>query len=69
MSRKEVLDLKGVVCPWTQIKALEALRRVSPGTVMRIIVDNPTSVEGIVSAAKNAGHKIERVMEEEMVYT
>jgi tRNA 2-thiouridine synthesizing protein A len=65
----EVLNLKGFVCPYTQVKALEAISKLPPGTVLKILVDNPESADSIEVAVKNAGHKVEQMTQNESVFT
>jgi len=69
MSQSKVLDLKGFVCPFTQIKTLEALHRAPSGTVLNVLVDNLESLESIEIAAENAGYKVEQVMQNGNVFT
>jgi TusA-related sulfurtransferase len=63
------LNLKGLVCPYTQIKALEAISKLAPSTVLKILVDNPESADSIEVAVKNAGHKVEEVTQNESIFT
>jgi TusA-related sulfurtransferase len=65
----EVLNLKGLVCPYTQIKALETISKLPLGTVLKILVDNPESADSIEVAVKNAGHKVEHVSQNESIFT
>jgi TusA-related sulfurtransferase len=63
------LNLKGFVCPYTQVKALEVISKLPLGTVLEILVDNPESADSIEVAVKNAGHKVEQVTKNESVFT
>jgi len=65
----EILNLKGFVCPYTQVKALETISKLPPGTVLKILVDNPESVDSIEVAVRNAGHKVEQVAQNESIFT
>jgi len=65
----EILNLKGFVCPYTQVKALETISKLPPGTVLKILVDNPESVDSIEVAIRNAGHKVEQVAQNESIFT
>ncbi len=65
----EILNLKGLVCPYTQVKALEAISKLPLGTVLKILVDNPESADSIEVAVKNAGHKVEQVTQNESIFT
>lgn len=68
MTYENVLDLKGKVCPYTNIRALEELRRVRPEGLLKIIVDNSSSLEGIVIGVKNAGHKVVSVTQMDFIF-
>jgi len=63
------LNLKGLVCPYTQVKALEAISKLPPDTVLKILVDNPESADSIEVAVKNAGHKVEQMTQNESIFT
>jgi TusA-related sulfurtransferase len=63
------LNLKGFVCPYTQVKALETISKLPPGAVLKILVDNPESADSIEVAVKNAGHNVEQVTQNESVFT
>lgn len=58
MGRKRTLDLRGEVCPTTNIKTAKELQGLPPRTILRIIVDNMSSLEGVMLTAKNGGHDI-----------
>ncbi len=58
MSRRRLLDLRGEVCPTTNIKTAKELQGLPTGTMLRIIVDNMSSLEGVMLTAKNGGHDI-----------
>ncbi|MGD8544074.1 MAG: sulfurtransferase TusA family protein [Candidatus Bathyarchaeota archaeon] len=65
----KVLNLKGFVCPYTQVKALETISKLPPRTVLKILVDNPESADSIEVAVKNAGHKVEQAAQNESIFT
>lgn len=59
------MDLRGMVCPTTNVKTMEELSKVPSGTLLRIMVDNFSSLEGVMLTAKNAGHEIVQVDQQE----
>lgn len=64
-----VIDLQGKRCPDTQLTAVEEIGRVGKGEVFDIIVDNPTSLEGVMVMLKKAQHEVVDVKNEESVFT
>lgn len=69
MMPSKFLDLKGKVCPYTHITTLKALREIEAGGLLKVTVDNEESLEGIVTAVKNAGHQIDSVSLEQLPFT
>lgn len=63
------MNLKGFVCPYTQVKALETISKLPLDTVLKILVDNPESADSIEITVKNAGHKVEQVVQNESIFT
>ncbi|WP_148682898.1 sulfurtransferase TusA family protein [Pyrobaculum ferrireducens] len=51
------LDLKGYVCPYPQMYTSQALTKLPRGSVLKVIIDNPPSIENIKSVAQKAGAK------------
>ncbi|AEA12580.1 SirA family protein [Thermoproteus uzoniensis 768-20] len=51
------LDLKGYVCPYPQMYTSQALSKLPKGSTLRVIIDNPPSIENIKSVAQKAGAK------------
>jgi TusA-related sulfurtransferase len=49
------LDLRQTVCPFTQLKAIEAFHELPEGESLRILVTDPTSVDSILMAVKGNG--------------
>jgi TusA-related sulfurtransferase len=54
----EELDLRGEVCPYTFLKARLALESISPGGVLRVVVDNPASAHDVPRSLSAAGHAV-----------
>ncbi len=51
------LDLKGYVCPYPQMYTSQALSKLPKGSVLKVIIDNPPSIENIKSVAQRVGAK------------
>jgi tRNA 2-thiouridine synthesizing protein A len=54
----EELDLRGEVCPYTFLKARLALEAISPGMVLRVVVDNAASAHDVPRSLAAAGHAV-----------
>ena len=54
----EELDLRGEVCPYTFLKARLALESISPGVVLRVVVDNAASAHDVPRSLATAGHAV-----------
>lgn len=48
------LDLKGYVCPYPQMYTSQALAKLPRGSVLKVIIDNPPSIENIRDVAQKA---------------
>jgi tRNA 2-thiouridine synthesizing protein A len=51
------LDLRGYVCPYPQMYTSQALTKMPRGSVLKVVIDNPPSIENIKSVAQKAGAK------------
>ena len=54
----EELDLRGEVCPYTFLKTRLALEALPEGTVLRVVVDNPTSARDVPRSLAGTGHAV-----------
>lgn len=52
------LDLKGYVCPYPQMYTSQALEKLPKGSVLKVIIDNPPSLENIKNVASKKGAKV-----------
>ncbi|AFA39414.1 putative redox protein, regulator of disulfide bond formation [Pyrobaculum oguniense TE7] len=52
------LDLKGYVCPYPQMYTAQALKKLSKGVKLKVVIDNPPSIENIKNLAQKEGVKI-----------
>jgi len=56
--REYELDLKGYVCTYPQMYTSQALTKLPKGTVLKIIIDNPPSIENIKNVVQKMGAKL-----------
>lgn len=63
------LDCQGFVCPHPQIYTKKVLDQMSPGSVLEVVFDNPSSSESITGMCRSAGHEIFQNHLEEGKYT
>lgn len=56
--RDYLLDVRGYVCPYPQIYTSQALSRLPKGSLLRVLTDNPPSVENVQSVARRAGARV-----------
>ena len=58
---EESLDLRGLKCPMPALLAKKALARLAPGTVLKVLADDPMSVVDIPHMCHGEGHAVESV--------
>ena len=58
---EESLDLRGLKCPMPALLAKKALARLSPGTVLTVLADDPMSVVDIPHMCHGEGHAVDAV--------
>jgi len=51
----QTLDLRQTICPFTQLKAIEAFHKLPEGESLRILVTDPDSVDAIMRTVKSNG--------------
>jgi|DewCreStandDraft_1066081.scaffolds.fasta_scaffold00306_9 tRNA 2-thiouridine synthesizing protein A len=49
------LDVRGEVCPYPMMKALEAMRQLPEGELLEVLTDHPPSLETIPPLANQLG--------------
>lgn len=54
----EVLDVKGEICPYPDIKTRKKLKQMKLGQILEVLTDYPLSVERIQRNVKKEGHKV-----------
>ncbi len=52
------INLKGEVCPYTFVRSKLAIEDMSPGQVLRVIVDYEPSTKNVPRSMENEGHEI-----------
>ena len=55
----EILDLRGLKCPLPAMLAKKALARLSPGTVVTVLADDPLATVDIPHMCHGEGHAME----------
>ena len=58
---EETLDLRGLKCPMPALLAKKALARLSPGTVLTVLADDPMAVVDIPHMCHGEGHAVDSV--------
>ena len=58
---EESLDLRGLKCPMPALLAKKALGRLAPGTVLKVLADDPMSVVDIPHMCHGEGHAVDSV--------
>lgn len=53
-----ILDLEGQVCPYTNIRTVETLQKIPVSTLLKVLVDNTPSVDGIILIVKDTGSRV-----------
>ena len=56
---EETLDLRGLKCPMPALLAKKALARLSPGTVLTVLADDPMAVVDIPHMCHGEGHAVD----------
>jgi len=57
----EVLDVRGEVCPYPDVKTQKKVKNMKSGEVLEVLVDYPLSAERIPRSMEKSGHKILKV--------
>lgn len=52
------LDLKGVICPMTWVRARLALERLPPGEALTVRLDRGEPLESVPRSAEEEGHRV-----------
>jgi len=52
------LDVRGEICPYPMIKAVEAMKVLPEGEVLEVITDHPPALESIPIQAERRGFRV-----------
>ena len=53
------LDVRGEICPYPMLKAVEAMKRLPDGEVLEVITDHAPALESIPTQAKRLGFRVD----------
>jgi len=67
-SRKEILDLRGVECPFNYVQAKMKLREMEVGSILTLIIDGSEALKSVPQSLKDDGHEIIDIQEEKGEY-
>lgn len=54
----DVLDCRGEVCPYPDVKSKRKAKKMNSGEVLKILIDYPLSAERIPETLKSMGHDV-----------
>ena len=57
----EVLDVKGEICPYPDLKTRRKLKEMKQGQVLEVLTDYPLSIERIPRNVEKEGHKVLKI--------
>lgn len=55
------IDIKGLVCPYTFVKAKLAIEGMGVGEVLKVLLDYPVAAESIPKSMLDHGHSVLQV--------
>ena len=57
----EVLDVRGEVCPYPDVKTQKKLKGMKSGEILEVLIDYPLSAERKPRSIEKQGHKVLKV--------
>ena len=57
----EVLDVRGEVCPYPDVKTQRKVKKMKAGEVLEVLIDYPLSAERIPRSMKKSGQEVLKV--------
>jgi len=57
----EVLDVRGEVCPYPDVKTQRKLKSMKSGDILEVLIDYPLSAERIPRSMEKRGHEVLKV--------
>lgn len=64
----ELLDARGLSCPLPVLKAKKAMRKVAPGSLLKVLATDPGSVADFQAFCEVTGHTLESHTERDGVF-
>jgi len=52
-----LLDVRGEICPYPMLKAMEALPRLAPGEALEVLTDHPPALQTIPAYTSRLGYR------------
>ncbi len=63
------IDIRGYTCPYVQLIAIRAIKRLDPGNILEIILDNPPSSRDVpIAMEKNRFEVLETQRPDEGIW-
>jgi TusA-related sulfurtransferase len=53
------LDVRGEICPYPMLKAVEAMKHLPEGEVLEVVTDHAPALESIPTQARRRGFSVE----------
>ena len=60
-----ILDLRGVSCPWSILKAKSQLIGMEPGEVLEVLATDPLMSEDFPKVLGRSGHQVIQIVDED----
>jgi TusA-related sulfurtransferase len=57
----EVLDVRGEVCPYPDVKTKKKIKGMKSGEILEVLIDYPLSAERIPRSVEKQGHEVLKV--------
>jgi len=57
MDYDEELDVRGQVCPYPSLRTRQALMKMAPGKVLKVILDHPPAKDNVRREVHKMGHE------------
>jgi tRNA 2-thiouridine synthesizing protein A len=57
MNYDQELDVRGQVCPYPALRTVQALAKMTPGKVLKVIIDHAPAVESVPREVAKGKHK------------
>jgi len=54
----KTVDVRGEICPYPDMKTMVALKKMTQGEILEVLLDYPLSVERIPRSLKKKKHKL-----------